>query len=218
MFIAPSTLKTHYQRDGGLESRINKVLSDTERFKQITKQTSPFVWHADFVLPNFAKIRNIEPSFDLETYFDIFIQNYPNSATFQVHLMGEDVDFQESLNYFQSHPLNPNWNYQILVRPQDFQLWQSVFSAHKNVQIGVWYDLGQWENIEIFDFNLVLLMTVVAGQSGQSITEETINNALIKLDKNQNIFFIFDGGWSVDRQFSYQNLSIVSDTAFWKIF
>jgi len=218
MFIVPSTLKAHYKRDGSLELRINKVLSDTERFKQITKQVPPFVWHADFVLPNFAKARNIEPSFDLQTYFDIFTQNYPNSATFQVHLMGEDVDLQESLSYFQSRHLNPNWNYQILVRPQNFELWQSIFGVHKNVQIGVWYDLGQWENIEVFDFNLVLLMTVLAGQSGQSLTEKTVNTALNKLDKNYNTFFIFDGGWPVDSQFDHKNLNIVSDTAFWNIF
>jgi hypothetical protein len=219
MFITPSTLTTHYRLDGGLEGRIQQVVANRERFLRLTRQTEPITWHADFVLPKFAQQRQILPSFNLATYFEIFSKNFPYPAVFQIHLMGEDEDMEQSLEFLQTQLVNPQWQYQILVRPRDYIYWTDQLKSVSQYQLGVWYDLGDWEAIGQFDHSLVLLMTVKAGLSGQSLTESIINLALTKVAQNPNTQFILDGGWKIETNLTnYPNLCIASDTSFWKLF
>ncbi len=216
MFIAPSTLKTQYHLDGALEDRIQQVVSHRERFLKLTRQTEPITWHADFVLAQFAQQRQILSSFNLPTYFEIFSKNYPYPATFQIHLMGEDEDMEQSLEFFQTQPANKQWQYQIFVRPKDYAYWTDQLQPFSHCQLGVWYDLGEWETIEQFDYPLVLLMAVKAGLSGQSLTESVSNLALTKVIKNPKTRLVLDGGWEITNQLpNYPNLCIVSDTSFW---
>ena len=219
MFITPSTLTTHYRLDGGLEGRIQQVVANRERFLRLTRQTEPITWHADFVLPKFAQQRRIQPSFDLATYFGIFGKNFPYPAILQIHLMGEDEDMKQSLRFFQTQLANPQWQYQILVRPRDYIYWINQLKSVSQYQLGVWYDLGDWEAIGQFDHSLVLLMTVKAGLSGQSLTESIINLALTKVAQNPNTKFILDGGWKIETNLTnYPNLCIASATSFWQLF
>jgi len=158
MFITPSTLTTHYRLDGGLEGRIQQVVVNRERFLRLTRQTEPITWHADFVLLKFAQQRQILPSFDLSTYFGIFGKNFPYPAILQIHLMGEDEDMKQSLRFFQTQLINPQWQYQILVRPKDYIYWTSQLKSVSQYQLGVWYDLGEWEAIGQFNYSLVLVV------------------------------------------------------------
>ena len=219
MFITPSTLTTHYRLDGGLEGRIQQVVANRERFLRLTRQTEPITWHADFVLLKFAQQRRIQPSFDLATYFGIFGKNFPYPAILQIHLMGEDEDMEQSLEFLQTQLVNPQWQYQILVRPRDYIYWINQLKSVSKYQLGVWYDLGEWEAIGQFDHSLVLLMTVKAGLSGQNLTESVSNLALTKVAQNPNTKFILDGGWKIETNLTnYPNLCIASDTSFWKLF
>ena len=161
MFITPSTLTTHYRLDGGLEGRIQQVVANRERFLRLTRQTEPITWHADFVLPKFAQQRRIQPSFDLATYFEIFNKNFLYPTVFQIHLMGEDEDMEQSLRFFQTQLVNPQWQYQILVRPKDYPYWLDQLQPNQQYQLGVWYDLGEWETIGRFDYSLVLVVTKI---------------------------------------------------------
>jgi len=216
MFIAPSTLKAQYHLDGTLENRIKQVLSEKERFLKLTRQTEPITWHADFVLPQFSQQRQILSSFNLPTYFEIFSKNYPYPAIFQIHLMGEDEDMEQSLQFFQTQPINQQWQYQIFVRPKDYAYWKDQLKSVSQYQLGVWYDLGEWENINQFDYLTVLLMTVKAGLSGQSLNESVSNLALTKVIKNLDTSLVLDGGWEITNKLpNYPNLCIVSDTSFW---
>jgi len=219
MFITPSTLTTHYRLDGGLEGRIQQVVANRERFLRLTRQTEPITWHADFVLPKFAQQRQIQPSFGLATYFEIFGKNFPYPAILQIHLIGEDEDMKQSLRFFQTQLVNPQWQYQILVRPKDYPYWLGQLQPNQQYQLGVWYDLGEWEAIGQFDHSLVLLMTVKAGLSGQNLTESVSHLALTKVAQNPNTRFILDGGWKIQTNLTnYPNLCIASDTSFWKFF
>ena len=186
---------------------------------RLTRQTEPITWHADFVLPKFAQQRQIQPSFDLSTYFGIFGKNFPYPAILQIHLMGEDEDMEQSLEFLQTQLVNPQWQYQILVRPRDYIYWINQLKSVSQYQLGVCYDLGDWEAIGQFDHSLVLLMTVKAGLSGQNLTESISNLALTKVAQNPNTKFILDGGWKIETNLTnYPNLCIASDTSFWKLF
>ena len=61
-------------------------------------------------------------------------------------------------------------------------------------------------------------MTVVAGKSGQKLTQENRQSALDLVQKFPQKKFLVDGGWSVGWKEDFDNLEVVSYSGFWKEF
>ncbi len=198
--------------------RINRLRQEQTRFIQLTGQTLPVTIHADFVLPQFADKRGVEPSLGIAEYLQTFRAQWDQSAEFQVHLMGEDEDMQEARDFFAGYPFHSEWSYQILVRERDASDWLELEQNNENVKIGLWYDLDQWPTSQDLEDELYLLMTVQAGKSGQLLTEEVKQKALEMVQNCPEAEFIVDGGWPVEIESSLHNLSVVSFSSFWKKF
>lgn len=217
MIIAPSVLNASYNPID-LEKRFQYALNHHTRFLQLSRQSLPTTWHLDFALPKFSSLRNIRSNISLQEYFKIFQAIWTKSAILQIHLMGQDEDLVSCSEFFENYEFNSDWLYQIFVPEVSVPDWLKYEKDNENVKIGIWYDLDEWEKLDDFDENLYLLMTVKAGQSGQKMTEETKNHALKIVSDYPNANFILDCGWSVDFESDLNNLSIVSDTSFWKTF
>jgi pentose-5-phosphate-3-epimerase len=174
--------------------------------------------HLDFVLPQFAKDRNVMTSLGLDSVFSTLGKTNKNQRLhLTIHLMGTIEDLFEEYKFFEKHAFNSLWNYKILIPAKYIQSWRAqIKKKQKNVQIGAWYDLGEWDNVDFSTRQTNLLMTVIAGKSGQKLTSEMKKKSLEVARKYPQTHFIFDGGWEWDFKTELKNIDHVSYSSFWK--
>ena len=173
--------------------------------------------HLDFVLPQFAKDRSVMTSLKPHTVLENLNHKYRKSRiNLTIHLMGELEDMLESFAYFDQHDFNTKWKYTVLLPEKFVSNWRSqIKKSQKNVVFGVWYDLGECKDKSFKIAQTYLLMTVLAGKSGQQLTQ-SIKETTKKLTLDfPNVHFILDGGWQIGEK-SGKNVDIVSHSSFWK--
>jgi pentose-5-phosphate-3-epimerase len=168
--------------------------------------------HLDFVLKQFAKDRvPILSSLSLVTVFEILDQEFSDQKlNLSVHLMGAIEDLTFAWEFFKKYKKPKDWKITLFL-PQNHALrWKSEFKKYK---IGVWLDLHDWldikelksKSVDLGGITNVLIMTVVAGKSGQSLTEEVQKNLKDLIDNlcEQNLeqkkYIIVDGGWNQEK-------------------
>jgi pentose-5-phosphate-3-epimerase len=208
-----------------LQVKLDKVLNQETNFRLSTNQskTEYLEFHLDFVMENFAKDRSVLKGLDLETTLTQIENTFPKkNLDLSIHLMGDIQDLFEARKYLEEYSFNQGYNYTVFV-PEKFTKEFKKLEKN-NVKIGIWYDLGEWsqEKIEanpgIKDY---LLMTVIAGKSGQKLNDDTKEKVLDLTSKFLDKYFILDGGWSLDDEAANRdksNLRFVSYSSFWKSF
>jgi pentose-5-phosphate-3-epimerase len=192
-----------------LDNHVN-VVNDLQKSRSLSL-------HLDFVLPQFAKDRSVMTSLGLCDVFDTLKKQYNNQKLeLSIHLMGETEDLLDAYKFFDNHTLNPLWHYLILVPEKYLNSWQkNLKKTRNNIRFGCWYDLNEWQGVNFIQKRTNLLMTVLAGKSGQKLTPEIQQNVLDVTRLHPNTHFILDGGWSIDT-ISKENTDIVSYSSFWK--
>lgn len=203
--------------ENALLEKLQLLCQKEELVLKITKQ-SVFSLHLDFVFPKFAKKRGVVKSLDLETVFTN-LKNYWSGKKLQisVHLMALEKDLKifEAFSYKLSLP--KDWQ---VVWYIDWKLAnKSLFFLEKlqsyNSKIGYWFDLLEWTNYKFLTDQNYLLMTVLAGKSGQTRQALTRKLALKIIENFSDSQFILDGGWSLQEELNFSNLQIVSYSSFW---
>ena len=205
-----------------LQQKLDLITIEITKFKQLTKTTGSdqISLHLDFVLPQFAKDRSVMKSLSPQSVFDTLETSFKDKQlSLSLHLMGDSEDLSEVYRFFESYNFNPKWEYLFFVPEKYSNLWQTAqFSQQKNIKTGIWLDLNEWQSNDLKASGDYLLMTVLAGKSGQKLTDE-IKNKVLGLTKNHTEKnFILDGGWSVDNSDYPENVKVVSYSSFWKNF
>jgi pentose-5-phosphate-3-epimerase len=171
--------------------------------------------HLDFVLPQFAKNRKVMTSLGLQSVIATLSEKMSNQTlTLSLHLMGTSEDLFESYRFFETVKLPHNWNTLVLVPEKYTTNFRTILNP-KNIIVGTWYDLGEWEHKQLSRKQTYLLMTVKAGKSGQIRTTQSKKQAFDIAKSYPNSHFIVDGGWSVN-EVAPNNTDIVSYSSFWK--
>ncbi len=214
--IIPSLLE--YSSES-LQKKLTKAKNKPRQFIQLSKQSRSgfdFCFHLDFVLDNFAKDRSVMRSLAPEVVLGFLAKLFLNKKIeLTIHLMGDTQDLFEARQFFNNYEFIKNWTYKIFV-PKKFTN-EFCKIEKKNIKIGIWWDLGQWDEAEIKDSQRIiehLLMTVYAGKSGQKLTIETKQASLDLATKFTKNKFIVDGGWAVNDILT-TNIRAVSYTSFW---
>jgi pentose-5-phosphate-3-epimerase len=207
--------------------------SEAEIIKKIgllaSKSPAPYDLHLDFVFQEFARDRSVMASLTPKTVFTILeIYFAKKKCNLTIHLMGDLSDLEIAWKFFDKYQFNSKWDYLIFVPPNNTNLWSNLSSKHKNLKTGIWLDLDKWMNLRTTEFQEFfsqnkeitnyLIMTVMAGKSGQKLLELNKNKAIELVKENPNLNFILDGGWSTNLSYDFNNLSVVSYTDFWKKF
>jgi pentose-5-phosphate-3-epimerase len=220
--ILPSLLEYSEQE---LVKKLETIKKDLIDFKRFTSQldSNQIHLHLDFVLENFAKDRKVMKSLGLEFFFKILLEHFQDfKLVLSVHLMGDTQDLFESYNFLEKYTANPNWQYFIFVPEKFTKQFETLKLKNPNFKIGIWYDLGDWsvQKIEKNPIENYLLMTVLAGKSGQKLTTETKQIALDLATSLKTKNFILDGGWQLEdqKETTLTNLNMVSYSSFWNSF
>jgi pentose-5-phosphate-3-epimerase len=220
MIYLPSLLE---YSDFQLQKKIDDVKNNLNLFSSLqdsnTKKTKQISFHLDFVLPQFAKDRKVMTSIGLKAVLEKLKSSFIDfELDLSIHLMATVEDLIEVKDFFEKYEFIKNWKYIIFV---DQNYTKTILNKKlENVKIGIWCDLGSWSQkiIDQTETNNFLLMTVLAGKSGQKLEPE-IKQSVLKLVKaNPQKSFIIDGGWSLGFEEKIQNLQIVSYSGFWKVF
>jgi hypothetical protein len=253
-----------------LESRLRLIQSHISEFHSIQQAVDGKIHlHLDFVLPEFAAERDVQPGNSPAIVFGLIHQYFHDQKVVcNSHFMGSSKDTQEVLEFFQAYQWNPNWEYILYVgkefvsdffeklspltssrsgevyepkstpspavpplrtmRRMETLLCQSFKSGinqskfQSSIKIGTWLDLDQYSKETKFEYVDNLLMTVLAGKSGQKLTSEVRANCLKIVESNPKVSFTIDGGWTVLDELSELNikqknkLNVVSYSSFWK--
>jgi len=220
MKLIPSLLEYSQEQ---LIHKLDLVSKNLGLVKKLEQTQDLIGFHLDFVLPQFAKDRKVMASLGLKTVLDLLQKYFPNSKLhLSMHFMGTIEDLYEINDFLKDQTFNPEWLYTLYV-PANFT---STFAYHSklfsNVSVGIWFDKLQWDDQKISS-NLenatnFLLMTVVAGKSGQKLEEAEITKVQAICKNFPETHFLADGGWSLDSDLSLDNLQIVSYTSFWQTF
>lgn len=208
MPILPSTLE--YTSEA-LQMKLDLISSDITKFKNISQQTD-FELHVDLVYPQFARTRNVLSSLTLTNNMDLISKlDIKDGIKITIHFMGELEDvfnFNRELIVLKS---SPKIKYELYV-PINMNI--KMFKT--TIPIYHWYDVDEYNKIEEIKSSKLLLMTVKAGQSGQTPTSQSIKQAA-KLTQQYGIEnVIVDGGWKI--QDCKNGLRMVSYSSFWNAF
>jgi pentose-5-phosphate-3-epimerase len=244
MIFLPSLLE--YSKES-LEKKLQKVEANLTEFIKLqcgqkpsnSIDKIPIHFHLDFVLEQFAKDRSVMKSSDLATVFSVLEEFFKNrKLILSIHLMGTIEDLFDTYKFFLNYSVNQNWDYEIYVPENYTNQFEFIARTEENMKIGIWYDLEEWEsrfgiknkklkikNSEVDQIKDYLLMTVLAGKSGQKLTDKVESKVLEIVKNNPELNFIVDGGWSLQfrekyrtEESDYNNLFVVSYTSFWKEF
>jgi hypothetical protein len=183
--------------------------------KKITKYRGKIPVHLDMVLPQFAKDRSKMTSLGLcETLDSMKKFAFDDGCTLSIHLMGSTEDIYDAYKYFETYDFVPSWRYLLLVPAKYTNLWRALPSKKKNVTIGCWYDVYDWQHMSFEKRQTNLLMTVPAGSSGQKQSHEIREAAIAKAHAFPHAHFLLDGGWNIEASVP-KNCDIVSYGDFW---
>lgn len=215
-----------------LENKLEAIITNTELFKNLAKTTNHELLplHLDFVLTQFAKDRSIMESLSLSTVFktlELFFKQ--TKLKLSIHLMGEFEDIMNNFSFFQDYKFSKKWEIEIYVPEKYFIPWNKSYCSKSEggkCSIGIWYDKSEWyesnEKPEMLSLdslcNNFLLMTVVAGRSGQVLLPEVKDAAIKTIQTMPTKNFILDGGWGIDEDNVFNNTKIVSYSSFWRKF
>jgi pentose-5-phosphate-3-epimerase len=210
--LLPSILEYSIE---SLQSKILLLNSNTGFVNKLQKNND-FSLHLDFVMPEFAKSRSVMTSLGLEAVMTQLVTSYRSKRlSLSMHLMGETEDLLEAYNFFKDFEFMPKWNYLILVPEKYKKVWiNEIKNNQKNVKIGDWYDLNEWQSVDFSESGTSLLMTVQAGKSGQVLEDETKALSKSIVQKFNQHRFIVDGGWVIKSNLS-GNTDVVSYSDFW---
>ena len=207
MSVLPSLLEYSPQQ---LSTKLS--LLEHPKVADLTRQGDTLQLHIDYVGEFFAKQRSILSSLSLKTTLAIITNKYANQKLqLTIHLMGELEDIILLEKFFRSYTIQDNWAYVIFVPPKFISTFSFMRGA--NVEIGVWYDLQEWQS-PTDKHTPYLLMTVRAGISGQKLRKQTQHQAIEWVNKYPN-YFVVDGGWSITHPDINSHTDIVSHSSFW---
>lgn len=226
MPFLPSLLE--YSRES-LNRKLIEVKSRIQDFKEIqnslnnaTKSGDSLSFHLDFVQPNFAKDRKVMTSLGLESVLNVLEQEFSDyRLDLSIHLMGTSEDLFEAHKFLLDYKFKPNWMYTVFVPEKYTSTFWPQTQVFTNYKVGIWYDLNDYNITKIKqnkDIKNYLLMTVLAGKSGQRLDIEKQQLCLELCGKFPEKKFIVDGGWGVDYRTDLNNLEVVSYSSFWKAF
>jgi hypothetical protein len=231
-----------------LQNKLELIKNNLAQVQFIQKSPDGKIYlHLDFVLPEFAASRSVQPGNDPKIVFDLINKYFKDQKIVcNCHFMGTKGDVDIVIKFFETYNWNPNWEY-ILFVGQEFvtefeeltlpldkkeSKQDSLATYYSNglvakptgvsIKIGTWLDFDQYSLQTNFEERDYLLMTVVAGKSGQKLTKEVRLNTLQLIQNNSDTNFTIDGGWAVtdilieltDEQ--KNNLNVVSYSSFWK--
>lgn len=209
--ILPSLLEYSTEE---LESKLAILHQYPSKIKKLTKQRSLSL-HIDWVMKYFAQSRSTMMSLDAESVLTTLLRFYSTKKlTLSIHCMGDSEDLLFAYRFFEKYKFNNKWDYTIYVQEKYFNLWKSAFHLH--TKIGIWYDLDEWQEADFYPQYHYLLMTVLAGKSGQVSSEQSQKMALDICRNNMESSFILDGGWKINQDIGLDNCMIVSYSDFWK--
>ncbi|MEM1312708.1 MAG: hypothetical protein AAGF07_04570 [Patescibacteria group bacterium] len=219
MFL-PSLLEYSTQ---DLQHKITLLKNNTPKYYQLSKNPDKHTLHLhlDFVLPGFAKDRRIMTSLSPVQVIEILELSYSKDMlNLTIHLMGDVEDLLEAFKFFSQYKLNPLWEYTIFVPERYLDSWAASDRSNHNTNFntGIWYDYGEWDTKTFEQSRHFLLMSVVAGKSGQKLADEVANKAKAVTSEHPDKQFIFDGGWSIEKDNNLSNVQIVSYSSFWNKF
>jgi hypothetical protein len=226
MSFLPSLLE--YSRES-LNRKLTQVKSRIEDFKEIqnslnsaTKPGDSLSFHLDFVLPYFAKDRKVMTSLGLESVLKKLEQEFADyKLDLSIHLMGTSEDLFEAHKFLLDYNFKPNWIYTVFVPEKYTSTFWPQTQVFTNYKVGIWHDLNDYSVTKIKgekDNQNHLLMTVIAGKSGQKLDAKNQQLCLELCTKFPEKKFIVDGGWGVDYRTNLDNLEVVSYSSFWKSF
>jgi hypothetical protein len=211
-----------------LQQNLLRAKQHLNVFKQIQnpalerKKTDKIGFHVDVVMPSFAKDRKVMASLGLSDFLECLSQQFlGQKLDLSIHLMGLTDDLVQAAGFLKNYSFNPSWNYTVFVPEKFLSSFDYHGKIYPNYKVGIWYDLGDWSEViiktqtEVDDF---LLMTVLAGKSGQKLTPKNRQNALETVQKFPQKKFLVDGGWEVGWNKSIPNLQVVSYSGFWREF
>jgi hypothetical protein len=100
-----------------LESRLKLIQSHMSEFQSIQRAVDGKIHlHLDFVLPEFAAERNVQPGNNPEIVFGLIHKYFHDQKIVcNSHFMGSAKDTNEVLEFFQTYQWNPNWEYILYV-------------------------------------------------------------------------------------------------------
>jgi hypothetical protein len=214
MPFLPSLLEYSPQN---LQARLITILDNKHKFLEFQKSKT-ITLHLDFVLPEFAESRGVTAGNSPEIVFENIRKVFGNQPLIlNTHFMGLNGDMGEVFDFLEEFEMESEWKMTVFVDEKYINKFNNLASSR--LTVGQWLDLGEYDaETELFEGNNYLLMTVVAGKSGQKLTEEVKNTALQIVKNNPEVGFTIDGGWSVDFELTDPNLNIVSYSSFWKEF
>jgi pentose-5-phosphate-3-epimerase len=207
-----------------LDQKLTKIKNNQKNFLELQKSPDKKLYlHLDFVLPEFAKNRNVKPSNLESVVFELLEKYFGESDLYlSIHLMGtkNDLDFSFDFLLEKLSSLvfeNENWTGEIFVPETEFVGFLDI-QEYTNFRIGTWFDLGKYSpNSQFENQQSYLLMTVLAGKSGQKLSTQTKTQTLQIVNQNPKSNFTLDGGWGLSQELP-ANLSIVSYSTFWQEF
>jgi hypothetical protein len=217
----PSLLEYNQKNLNSKLELIKNNLSDFLIFQQ--SNDNKIYLHLDFVLRDFAASRFVEPSNFIPELFAVLERYFDSQEVYlSIHLMGleRDIDFSLSfLSRILSRYLleKPKWSGVIFVPLEFKETFDSIMEVC-NFEVGIWFDANEWSLQSSFTKSTqYLLMTVLAGKSGQILDSQKKLEAYTVARQNKKSKFTFDGGWNVDDQLR-KNIQIVSYSKFWQEF
>ena len=206
-----------------LETKLKLICKDKLKFKEFQKSEDGKTYlHLDFVLPEFALSRNVEHGNLESTVFELLEKYFGDDELhLSIHLMGLRKDLEYSFDFLldklSNYVFEYDWVGEIFVPAEYVEEFKTIEEC-SNFEVGQWLDLGEWNGETKFESeHNYLLMTVVAGKSGQKLSEENKDLTFKIANENPESNFNVDGGWSLEIE-PKDNLQIVSYSSFWKGF
>lgn len=202
-----------------LQSRCLLIRNNQDLFRTLTNQKKErIILHADIVLADFAKERNVKKSTDFAQVFEVIFAVFKlENVILQVHIMGQK---QEELNEIRqvlklSKKFGENIKLEVFIK-ENYEEFEKQKVNDNSFKFYKWQDKNEWENGYLLS-QKNLLMTVKAGVGGQLFEEQGVD-FLKKTGKTEKI--ILDGGVKFDtfEKLDMPDFDAVMGSGFWQKF